>query len=168
MPEEDNKMRRANTVATLRRGSPAELMRSKIGAANGEEPEMDYHEGKGSTKSYEGYPKEFFTENLDYKGKIDLILKKKELTLVELAINCNQDKEKFKEYYLNNKIPTSDVLEKLSQVSGYPVSFFKAPPMIDTTKKNHKRNVIIAIILLSITIIMIIIGVLYLINGLVN
>lgn len=165
MPEEDNNLRRANTVCTLRRGNPAELMRSKLGAANGEEPEMDYHEGKGSQKSYEGYPKEFFTESLDFKDKIDLVLKKQGITLEELAIKGSIDKEELKECYLKNKIPNNEILEGLSKVSTYPVSFFKAPPMMDTTRKNHKRNVIIAIILLIIFLGFIALAIYYLISN---
>lgn len=151
MPEEDNSARRTNTVSTLMKsGSAAELMRSKLGAANGSEPEMDYHEGKGSQKSYEGYPKEFYTEKLDFKGKIELILRKKEITMTELITSLKIDKTTFKEYYEKNRIPKNDVLEKLSEFSGYPVSFFKAPPMEDTTKGNHKKKVILSILLVLI------------------
>ena len=118
-------MRRANTVATLIRGSPAELMRSKIGAANGEEPEMDYHEGKGSTKSYEGYPKEFFTENLDYKGKIDLILKKKMMILRSL-----RRKERKREL---NYIPYNKDLQFVCEPGDFEV-------MVGTDSRNVQRQ----------------------------
>ena len=44
MPEEDYEARKNNTVGTLWRNQPAELMRNNLAYQNGKEIESDFHE----------------------------------------------------------------------------------------------------------------------------
>ena len=162
MAEEDNKARRMNTVSTLMRSHhPAELMRSKIGDANGEEPEMDYHEGKGSRKNYEGFPKEYFTGILDFNAKINLVLEKKGLMIDELAREIKTPKTELLKYMKKNIIPNDFILLELERISGYPIEFFKAPPMVEVTRKDHRKKVIISIVLVSVVISLVIFAFIY-------
>jgi hypothetical protein len=162
MPEEDHGARKNNTVGTLWRNQPAELMRNNLAYANGEEIESDFHEGSGSKKEYDKYPKEYFTKSLTFKDKIDLILQYKEITIGELAIAIKISKEELLEYCKQDKIPKDNILIALSNISGYPVSFFKEKSMIATTNSHHRRKVIIAIMLVAITIITAVGGIIYL------
>ena len=162
MPEEDYEARKNNTVGTLWRNQPAELMRNNLAYQNGKEIESDFHEGCGSKKEYDKYPKEYFTKILTFKDKIDLILKYKEITIEELAIAIKISKEELLEYYNQNKIPKDDVLIELSNISLYPVSFFKEKSMIDTTNTHHRKRVVIAILVLSLVILAAVGGRLYL------
>ncbi|RIA66487.1 hypothetical protein EI71_01598 [Anaeroplasma bactoclasticum] len=159
MPNDEHEDRRLNSTGALFKTQLSEMLKNGISVANGKDIEVDYHEGKGSKKDYSNYPKEFFTESLDFKGKIDLILKKKEITLKDLEIII-EDKE-LKKFYKDNTLPKEEVLIKLSNYSGYPISFFKEKPMMETTKNNHKRNVIIAVVLLTILIFVIVFSALY-------
>lgn len=156
-----NEDKRLNTVGTLLNKSQAELLRTKIGDANGEDYETNFHEGLGSNEDFNGFPKEFYTENLDFKGKIDLILKKKEITIQELALEIKIQKEDLKRYYEKNIIPNDEVLSLLSSYSGYPIAFFKMKSMIEKTKNNHKRNLIIGFSILFIVLFIIVFGIVY-------
>ena len=162
MPEEDYEARKNNTVGTLWRNQPAELMRNNLAYQNGKEIESDFHEGSGSKKEYDKYPKEYFTKSLTFKDKIDLILKYKKITIEELAIAIKISTEELLEYYNQNKIPKDDILMELSNISLYPISFFKEKSMIDTTNTNHRKRVVIAILLLSIVILTAVRVILYL------
>lgn len=162
MPEEDYEARKNNTVGTLWKNQPAELMRNNLAYQNGKEIESDFHEGCGSKKEYDKYPKEYFTKILTFKDKIDLILKYKEITIEELAIAIKISTEELLEYYNQNKIPKDDILMELSNISLYPVSFFKEKSMIDTTNTHHRKRVVIAILLLIIVILTAVGGILYL------
>ena len=161
MPEEDHEARKNNTVGTLWRNQPAELMRNNLAYANGKEIESDFHEGSGSKKEYDKYPKEYFTQSLTFKDKIDLILKYKEITIGELAIAIKISKEELLDYYNQNKIPKDDILMELSNVSSYPVSFFKRKSMIESTKSNHKKKIILSIVLITIFVIIVAGGFIY-------
>ena len=161
MPEEDVEARKGNTISTLWRNQPAELMRNNIANLNGKEIESDYHEGKGNLEDYSKYPKEFFTMNLSFKDKIDLILKYQEITIEELAIAIKISKDELLEYYNQNKIPKNDILMELSNISSYPVSFFKRKSMIESTKSNHKKKIILSIVLISIFVIIVAGGFIY-------
>lgn len=150
MPEDSDKNRRVNTTGALFKNQLGEMLKAGISAANGEELEQDYHEGEGSHMNFEGFPKEYFTKRLEFKDKIDLVLDKKEVTLPELAIDLGISMEELNLCIKKNVLPKEEVLKKLADYSSYPIDFFKAPPMMDATKNNHKRNVIIAVSLVII------------------
>lgn len=162
MPDDEREDRRLNSTGALFKTQLSEMLKNGISVANGKDIEMNYHEGAGSDKDYSNYPKEFFTEALDFKGKIDLILKKKEITLQELEVYV--ETKELKDYYKNNTLPKEEILKKLSEFSGYPVQFFKDKPMIQTTKNHHRRNIIIAISILVIVILIIVFGAFYFSN----
>lgn len=167
MAEEDNKARKMNTVSTLMYSRHVgELMRSKLGDANGDEPEMDYHEGKGNNKNYEGFPKEYFTECLDFNAKIKLVLEKKGLMIDELAREIKTPKAEILDYMKKNSIPVDFILVELERVSGYPKEFFKAEPLVEVTKKDHRKKIIISFVLLGIVLAIIIFSIVYLVSRL--
>ncbi len=159
MPNNENGDRKINSTGGLFRTQLSEMLKNGISAANGEDIEADYHEGKGSGKDYSNYPKEFFTESLDFKGKINLILDKKEITLDELEAII--ETKELKKYYKDNTLPKEEILIKLSNYTGYPVDFFKAAPMGLITKRHHRRNVILAICLLVLVISVAVFGIVY-------
>lgn len=109
------------------------MLRSRINEANhgGLTPST---ETGPDGKDLVGYPKVFFEKDMHFKDKIELVLEEKSILLSNLAKEIGIEEDLLKKLMNKDKLPKKNILEKLSEYSGYSIEYYQSKPISELFK----------------------------------